>query len=250
MFTADAAALTGASTIAEGSAVRFDAVSKVYGEFAALRNVSFDLPAGSCTLILGDNGAGKSTVMRLAAGLISPTVGKVSVLGSDPISQRTRIAYMSHASMLYAELSALENLQYFAKLYASNGCACNAGPESLLRAVGLDPKMRRPISQYSQGMRQRASMARALLNDPELLLLDEPFSNMDNAGARQMVSLLADFRKWPLASASRRTVMITTHQSELALPLADAVITLQDGAISQGGPADVLVKITRDGVSE
>lgn len=214
----------------------FRGVSKVYGEFAALRSASFHVAAGEVALVLGDNGAGKSTLVRLIAGLIAPTVGTIQVLGTDPQQQRRRVAYMSHAPMLYDELSATENLEYFARLYPVDGCACVAGPGALLRAVGLDPTLNRPIGQYSQGMRQRASLARALQSDPELLLLDEPFANLDAAGARQMVELLAEFREWPLASGAKRTVILTTHQAELARPLATAVITLQNGAIASIEP--------------
>jgi ABC-type multidrug transport system ATPase subunit len=163
-------------------------VSKLYGTFA----VSIDFPVGSSTVILGDNGAGKSTLLRILAGLLAPTRGTVAVFGGEPNLQRNRIAYMSHEAMLYDELSALENLRYFAALQKSGGivCSCTASPEMALRAVGLDPALTRPVGQFSQGMRQRASLARVLQTDPELLLLDEPFSNLDVASAQHMVELL------------------------------------------------------------
>ena len=227
------------------SAAHLDSVSKLYGTFAALRNVSVEFPVGSSTVILGDNGAGKSTLLRLVAGLISPTRGRVTVLNGTSQQQRSRVAYMSHDTMLYDELSALENLKYFATLHRCGECACScaASPEMALRAVGLDPALTRPVGQYSQGMRQRASLARVLQADPEVLLLDEPFSNLDVDSARQMVELLADFRTWPVApSASNaqtraRTLIITTHQAKLAEPLADATLVMRAGAIVSSSPA-------------
>jgi ABC-type multidrug transport system ATPase subunit len=231
-------------------AARLESVSKLYGSFAALRKVSVDFAVGSSTVILGDNGAGKSTLLRMLAGLISPTRGAVQVFGGDPHQQRRRIAYMSHEAMLYDELSAIENLNYFATLQNDGGCVCScaASPEMALRAVGLDPALTRPVGQYSQGMRQRASLARVLQIDPELLLLDEPFSNLDVASAQHMVELLLDFRTWPVerplpaakkgavvtsgAPAVRaRTIILTTHQPKLAEPLADAVLTMKAGAV-------------------
>ena len=209
----------------------FRAVSKVYGRFAALRNLSISFPVGSCSVILGANGAGKSTLLRMAAGLASPTRGEVRVFGALPQQQRGRVAYMSHAPMLYDELSAMENLKYFAALSAGKGCDCVGSPEMALRAVELDPKLKRPVGEYSQGMRQRASFARVLQADPELLLLDEPFSNMDVGSVQQMVELLADFRTWPVAAGDGRTILLTTHQAQLAMPLADTVVTLKDGAL-------------------
>jgi len=236
---------------ARASVARLESVSKLYGSFAALRKVSVEFAAGSSTVILGDNGAGKSTLLRLLAGLIAPTRGTLSVFGDEPRRQRRRIAYMSHEAMLYDELSAIENLRYFAALQREGryACACAGSPERALRAVGLDPALTRPVGQYSQGMRQRASLARVLQTDPELLLLDEPFSNLDVESARRMVELLTDFRTWSVdgpavapASGTRagaaseqlargRTIILTTHQAHLAEPLAETTLTMRAGTI-------------------
>ena len=216
------------------AAARLDGVSKLYGGFAALRRVTVEFAAGSSTVVLGDNGAGKSTLLRLVAGLIAPTRGTVHVFGDEPRWQRRRIAYMSHEAMLYDELSAMENLRYFARLHG--GCACG-GPEQALRAVGLDPALMRPVGQYSQGMKQRASLARVLQTDPELLLLDEPFSNLDVDSAKHMVELLMEFRTRPVSAAATeqgargRTIILTTHQAHLAEPLAETTLTMKTGTI-------------------
>ncbi|MDE3104525.1 MAG: ABC transporter ATP-binding protein [Acidobacteriota bacterium] len=205
--------------------------SRLFGSFAALRNVTASFPAGSCTVILGENGAGKSTLLRMLAGLITPTRGTVQVLGQTPQQSRGRVAYMSHAPMVYEELTAMENLLYFQSLQGP-GCACHGSPEMALRAVGLDPHLTRTVGQYSQGMRQRVSLARVLQTDPELLLLDEPFSNLDVSSAAQMVELLADFRTWPVAGGGQRTILLTTHQHHLAESLADRTLTMQHGSIA------------------
>jgi heme ABC exporter ATP-binding subunit CcmA len=200
-----------------------DKVSKLFGSFAALRQVTANLEPGRCYVLIGDNGAGKSTLLRILAGLIRPSFGTVTVLGGqEPQDARERIGYMSHAAMLYDELTAQENLRYFAKLYAGRDCL---SPRAALLEVGLDPELNRPVGQYSQGMRQRTSLARVLMAQPELLLLDEPFSNMDMESARQMVELLAGFRQ------KNRTIVITTHQRELAAPVADFVLALKAGQL-------------------
>ncbi|MGA3012142.1 MAG: heme ABC exporter ATP-binding protein CcmA [Terracidiphilus sp.] len=212
---------------------RLDQVSKLFGAFAALRQVSVEFEPGRCYVLLGENGAGKSTLLRILAGLLRPSFGKVRVFGSaktggtEPHEARERIGYMSHAPMLYDELTAQENLRYFASLYADRACL---EPAEALRQVGLDPELTRTLGQYSQGMRQRTSLARVLLSVPELLLLDEPFSNMDVESARQMVELLAGFRQ------GNRTIVLTTHQRELAAPIADWVLTLHAGRVASLEP--------------
>jgi ABC-type multidrug transport system ATPase subunit len=203
-------------------------VSKLFGSFAALRQVSVGLEPGKCYVLIGENGAGKSTLLRILAGLLRPTGGKVTVFGGmEPHDARDRIGYMSHAPMLYDEFTGQENLRYFAKLYPGRQCL---DPAEALRQVGLDPDLARTLGQYSQGMRQRTSLARVLMPVPELLLLDEPFSNMDIESTRQMVELLAGFRQ------KNRTIVITTHQREHAAPVADWVLRLQAGRVADFSP--------------
>ncbi len=224
-MTAQAPAATAAE---KALCARVEQVSKLFGAFAALRQISVDLEPGRCYVLLGENGAGKSTLLRILAGLLRPTYGSVKVFGgSEPQQVRERIAYMSHAPMLYDELTGAENLSYFASLYPDRKCL---SPEEALRQVGLDPALNRPLGQYSQGMRQRASLARVLMPVPELLLLDEPFSNMDIESARQMVTMLAGFRR------ADRTIVLTTHQRELAAPIADWVLTLHAGRVASFEP--------------
>jgi heme ABC exporter ATP-binding subunit CcmA len=214
--------------------VQLDNVSRMFGRFPALRKVSLDLMAGRCYVLLGENGAGKSTLLRILAGLLDPTLGTARMLSEGKpekiANQRARIGYMSHAPMLYDELSAEENLRYFAGLYRTGSCLT---PSEALLAVGLDPALSRPVGQFSQGMRQRTSLARVLLPRPELLLLDEPFSNMDAASAGKMVALLGQLR------AANRTVVLTTHQRSLAEPLADYFLTMEAGQLvsTTEGPA-------------
>ncbi len=221
------------------SAAQVEGVSKLFGSFAALKRVTCGFPAGGFHVLLGPNGAGKSTLLRVLAGLVTPSSGTVHVLGAAPRAGHRRIAYMSHAPMLYEELSAMENLHYFSRLENPGAtCDCSGSPEMALRAVGIDPLLPRPVSQLSQGMRQRVSMARALVGDPELLLLDEPFSNMDSPGARELVDLLLDFRGWPVAgSPAKRTVILTTHQFDLVKDAAETVIHMRSGALVQA-PAE------------
>jgi ABC-type multidrug transport system ATPase subunit len=208
--------------------VLLDRVSRLYGNFAALREVSLTLPAGSSVVLLGENGAGKSTLLKLIAGLATPTYGTVSVFNDTPLAVRDRLAYMSHATMLYDELTGLENLRYFAILHAITS---PDAPTQALREVGLDPALPRRVGDYSQGMRQRASLARVLLTSPDLLLLDEPFSNLDVASAQAMIARLHTYLATPATNGQPRTLILTTHQAELARPLANLTLTLQQGRI-------------------
>jgi ABC-type multidrug transport system ATPase subunit len=213
---------------ASPTSARLHEVSKLFGSFAALRKVSVELEPGRCYVLLGENGAGKSTLLRILAGLLEPSFGTATVFnGLAPHEARARIGYMSHAPMLYDELTARENLHYFSSLYRGRP---SLSPAEALRQVGLDPELTRPLGQYSQGMRQRTSLARVLMPAPELLLLDEPFSNMDVASARQMVELLAGFRH------GDRTIVLTTHQRELASPIADWLLTLNAGRVASFEP--------------
>ena len=129
---------------------------------------------------------------------------------------------MAHPSLLYDEMSGMENLRYFARLYGIDGAQrC----EAVIRAVGLDPDLARPVGQYSQGMRQRMSLARAILHDPAILLLDEPFSNVDVHSARDMVALLKGMRE------SGKTIFVVTHQALLLDGVADEFVWMQAGRI-------------------
>jgi len=200
-----------------------DNLVKFFGRFAALRGISASFVPGRLYVVLGDNGAGKSTLLRVVAGLMEPSQGSVSLLGAKRIREVAhRVGYMGHAPLLYDELSGMENLLYFAGLY---GIHDEEVSRSAMRMVGLDPDLSRRVGQYSQGMRQRLSLARAVLHDPELILLDEPFSNVDAHSARDMASVLGRVRD------QGKTIFVITHQAPLMEGVADEFVHMSAGLI-------------------
>lgn len=202
--------------------VHISGVIKQFGRFAALRGVNAEFDAGRFHVILGENGAGKTTLLRALAGLAHPTAGRISILGKTPREACREIGYMAHPSLLYDEMSGLENLRYFARLYDIAG---DERCREVIRLVGLDPDLARPVGQYSQGMRQRMSLARAILHDPKILLLDEPFSNVDAHSAREMAGLLKSMRD------AGETIFVVTHQPALLGGVADEFVQMQAGKI-------------------
>jgi ABC-type multidrug transport system ATPase subunit len=209
------------------SAVVADGLVKQFGRFAALRGVSGEFEAGKLYVILGDNGAGKTTLLRIIAGLSQPTRGHISVMGTSKLKvAQAQIGYMAHPSLLYDDMNGMENLRYFAGLYGIDRNRCR----EVIASVRLDPDLKRPIGQYSQGMRQRMSLARALLNDPRLLLLDEPFSNVDTHSAFEMARLLAELRD------QGKTLFVVTHQPALIASSADEFLWMEMGRIVNRTP--------------
>jgi len=201
---------------------------KQFGRFAALRGVTAEFEAARMYAILGDNGAGKTTLLRILAGLTHATQGSISILGAGKVRDVcAQIGYMAHPSLLYDEMGGMENLRYFARLYDLQDDALCA---RWIQAVGLDPELERPVGQYSQGMRQRMSLARALLNDPKILLLDEPFSNVDIRSAREMVGLLGKMRD------AGKTIFVVTHQASLLEGAADEFVAMEAGKIVSRTP--------------
>ena len=215
------------------SSIVVENVIKQFGRFAALRGVSAEFDGGRFHAILGDNGAGKTTLLRAIAGLARPTQGTISIFGKSPQDACRDIGYMAHPSLLYDEMSGIENLRYFARLYGISG---DSRCEEAIRSVGLDPALIRGVGQYSQGMRQRMSLARAILHDPTVLLLDEPFSNVDVHSAREMVGLLKGMRD------AGKTIFVVTHQAMLLEGIADEFIWMQGGQI-----VDRTVSVDRGG---
>lgn len=205
------------------AAAAVEGLIKQFGRFAALRGISAQFTPGKLYVLVGDNGAGKTTLLRAIAGLSQPTHGYVSVLGAANVKDtRAQIGYMAHPSLLYDEMSAIENLQYFAGLYGVTIGRCR----EVIKAVNLDPDLQRPVGQYSQGMKQRLSLARALLNDPKLLLLDEPFSNVDAHSVQQMATLLGITRD------RGTTILVVTHQPGVLESITDEFIWMDAGKIT------------------
>ncbi len=167
-------------------------------------------------------------MLRVIAGLARPTSGMVSVLGSEDLrSVLADLGYMAHAPLLYDEMTGLENLRYFAGLY---GDVDDSKLREAIRTVGLDPELTRYVGQYSQGMRQRLSLARATLNNPKVLLLDEPFSNLDPQSAKAMSRLLGEMRD------AGRTILVVTHQATHVADIADESVWMSAGKIVDRQP--------------
>ncbi|MDR3747337.1 MAG: ABC transporter ATP-binding protein [Acidobacteriota bacterium] len=215
--------MTGTTDSPAEPVIVLEQLVKFFGRFAALRDISDRFAAGRLYVVLGDNGAGKSTLLRVVAGLMEPSQGSVTLLGTRKLREVAhRVGYMGHAPLLYDELSGMENLRYFAGLYGLHNDSVGS---NAMQMVGLDPELLRRVGQYSQGMRQRLSLARAVLHDPDLILLDEPFSNVDVHSARAMAAVLGHVRD------NGKTIVVVTHQAALIEGVADDFVHMSAGQI-------------------
>ncbi len=202
-------------------AIELRGLARQFGERTALRNVSVRVPAGATLAVLGHNGAGKSTLLRILATLLRPHEGEVVVLG-EPLPRRAfavrgRLGLLAHEPLLYRDLSGRENLQYHARLHGTTP----ERVEEVLAAVGMERRAEEPVRQLSRGMVQRLAVCRAVLHNPELLLLDEPRANLD-PGASELVEPL-------IGRAAGVTRVLTSHDPQAALAEADIVLALRNG---------------------
>ncbi|HLJ46449.1 MAG TPA: heme ABC exporter ATP-binding protein CcmA [Bryobacteraceae bacterium] len=204
-------------------------VWKYFGDYPALRDVSFDVEEGSCLALLGRNGAGKTTLLKILAGLSKPGKGSVKILGDDTRAQATRrqIGVLGHGIGIYDELSAQENLLIFAKLYGV------ANPQRVvddwLERTGLAHVREGLVREFSRGMRQRLAVARAFLHEPAMMLLDEPFTALDDRGIAVLQEFLDQARR------DGRTIIMSTHQLREALELATDVALINRGKLAYRG---------------
>lgn len=212
------------------NAVAADGVWKFYGDFPALRNIRLEAPPGACLALIGRNGAGKTTLLRTIAGFSRPGKGKIEIFGKDPrdIEARRRMGYIGHGISVYDELSAVENLALYGKLYSLPNPRQTA--LEWLERTGLARVANGLVREFSRGMRQRLAVARAFLHNPSVLLLDEPFTALDDRAIAVLQSLLRE------ALAEGKTIVMSTHQLREALELASHVALLIRGQVAFLGP--------------
>jgi len=211
------------------SAVAIEGVWKFFGDYPALRDISFTVEGGACLALLGRNGAGKTTLLRILAGLSKAARGSITVLGKDARAEATRqkIGVLGHGIGVYEELSAFENLRLFARLY---GIADpNKTAREWLERTGLERVRDGLVREFSRGMRQRLAVARAFLHNPSLLLLDEPFTALDDRAIKVLQDLLKN------ALQEGRTIIMSTHQLREALELATDVALINRGKLAFRG---------------
>lgn len=208
-------------------------LKKQFGHTPVLRGVSFGVNEGESAVLLGPNGAGKSTLFNCIAMALRPTSGQITCDGRDifayPGEFRRQLGYISHFLFLYGDLTGLENLRFFARLYGLP--ASSPRIEESLQLMGMQAYRHQLVRTYSRGMKQRLSIARAMLHNPRLILLDEPFTGLDRHAAAKLQDLLARLK------AEGKTVLMISHQLEHALAMGDRILTLVRGKIRDEQPA-------------
>lgn len=210
-------------------ALLVEGVYKYFGDFPALRNVSFQVAPGSVVALLGRNGAGKTTLLRILAGLSNPSEGSVKVHGvaARHAETRRKIGVLGHSISVYDELSAHENLTMFGSLYGLGDAGKRA--DAMLERVGLGRVRDGLAREFSRGMRQRLAIGRAFLHEPELLLLDEPFTSLDDKAIAVLQGMLQEMRD------RGRTIVMSTHQIREAMELSTHVTFIQRGQVAYDG---------------
>jgi heme ABC exporter ATP-binding subunit CcmA len=209
--------------------VEVDQLWKFYGDYAALRDVSLSIGEGSCCTLIGRNGAGKTTLLRILAGLTPFQRGAVRIFGAAPRSgeARRQTGFLGHGIGVYEDLSAEENLRFFGRI--SGVADTRTAARSWLERVGLARTAAMPVRQFSRGMRQRLAVARAFLHSPKLLLLDEPFTALDDRAMAMLSELLVEAR------GRGATMVLSTHQIREALAIASHVALIENGRLRYAG---------------
>jgi heme exporter protein A len=205
-------------------------VSKVFGLRPVLRGVDLTVQPGEFVSLFGPNGAGKTTLLRILATLTRPTGGAVRINGhalpQQAAAARAALGVVSHQPLLYGDLSARENLRFYARMYSLNGPQRETRIDEVLRAVGLHRREADLVRTFSRGMQQRLAIARAILHEPPVLLLDEPYTGLDQDAAATLDGVLQE------VAVRGRTVLMTTHDIVRGLALAGRVMILSGGRIA------------------
>lgn len=211
--------------------IEIQGLVKTYGVLPVLRRLDMDIQRGQFVALLGPNGSGKSTLLRMLAGLSRPTLGTIRIGGwelpREAAAVRAQIGMVSHKTLLYDTLTAYENLMFFARLYNIPSAERDHRIQNLLARVGLQKFAHALVRTFSRGMQQRLSIARALLHHPHVLLLDEPYTGLDQDAAAILDVLLKE------AQNDGHTIVMATHQLERAAQLADRVIIMSRGKIGK-----------------
>jgi heme exporter protein A len=199
-------------------------LAKHFGRFSALRDLNLTVETGEFVALFGRNGAGKTTFLRILSGLAKSSSGtcRIQLAGiRTPRYPRGAIGYLSHNTALYADLTALENLRFYAQLM--NVPADDALLMERIGQVGLAGREREPVRNYSRGMQQRLAIARAFLHNPDLLLLDEPFTGLDHAGSEFLKDFLLN------SHAKNKTCIMAIHDTQLGYEMADRLVVIEKG---------------------
>ena len=214
------------------NAVGIDGVSRAFGSVKAVDGLSLSLAPGEIVGFLGTNGAGKTTTIKMITGLLRPDAGEVSVFGGDPSDPavRARIGYMPEVATYYPYLNARELLAFYGGICGLDAKSVRERTDSLLESVGLADAAKRPLRTYSKGMLQRAGIAQALLNDPDLLVLDEPFTGLDPLARIHFRELLRSLRE------KGKAVFFSSHELGETELLCDRVAIMKKGRCVYQGP--------------
>ena len=216
--------------------VSIEKVTRVFGSLMAVRNLSISLERGEIMGFLGTNGAGKTTTIKMLTGLLKPTAGTVRVLGGEPSDPMTRqrLGYMPETAYYYPYLNARELLSFYGGICGLDARTIRERGERLLKRVGLAEAAKRPLKTYSKGMLQRAGIAQALLADPELLILDEPFTGLDPLARIQFRELMRELRD------EGKSIFFSSHELGETELLCDKVAIMKQGTcVYQGSVKDL-----------
>ncbi len=229
--------------------IRLDQVSKSFGAVHALRGISFEVPDGQITGLLGPNGAGKTTALRVVYGVLRPDGGHATVdgidLAADRLAAQRRLGVFPHAQGLYTRLTAREHILYFGRIHGLDGADLERRADALIRALAMEDIADRRTDGFSQGQRVKVALARALVHEPQNVVLDEPTNGLDVAATRQVRTLLRQLRE------QGRCVLFSSHVMQEVSALCDRVVVIAGGAVvAEGAPDDLRRQTGRESLED